>query len=94
MKRYLESNLLTGYLPSFLSTEPTFDAFNVADNEFYCPLPTWCDSYTGNGECAPCVPSPSSSLSLSPSLSITSSLSTSHSLSASISHSISPSQSK
>ena len=96
MKRYVETNLLTGYLPSFLSTEPSY-YFSAADNEFYCPLPTWCDSPpTGNGECAPCVPpspSPSSSPSITPSLSITSSHSLSHSLSASSSQSVSPSSS-
>ena len=104
MKRDLVSNLLTGYLPSFLSTEPSY-TFNAANNEFYCPLPTWCDSPpTGNGYCAPCVP-PSSSPSFSPSLSITPSASVSPSLSSSItpslsetpsisfSNSISPSQS-
>ena len=61
MKRNLESNLLTGYLPSFLSTEPSY-SFKAADNEFYCPVPTWCDSYTTDGACAPCVPPISSSL--------------------------------
>ena len=61
MKRNSQSNLLTGYLPSFLSTEPSF-SFGATDNEFYCPLPTWCDSPpTGNGECAPCVPPSSAS---------------------------------
>ena len=33
MNRNLQPNLLTGYLPSFQSTKPSY-TFDVADNEF------------------------------------------------------------
>ena len=56
----INDNELMGYLPSFLQTKPNYlRSFDAINNQFYCPLPTWCASGTGDGMCAPCYSPPS-----------------------------------
>ena len=64
-------------MPPFLQTDPNITYINIKNNNFTCPVPSWC-SYEGSGECEPCTMliSMTTTTTLSPSPSITSTAST------------------
>lgn len=55
--RYLNDNLLTGYLPSTICSVSS-DSYNVSHNLFWCPFPDNCDISL----CQPCFPPPKQTL--------------------------------